>query len=61
MSTPARRLPYDGPLGLFRIGPDGLEAISDETLNQRLNEAELRQLRAAAPAYPELLEHPEVM
>lgn len=46
---------------LFGVGPGGLQEISDETLDQRLNEAELRQLRAAAPAYPELLEHPEVM
>lgn len=54
----ARRLPTEE---LFRIGPGGLQEISDETLTQRLNEAELRQLRAAAPAYPDLVEHPEVM
>lgn len=58
MSTPEHRLRYDE---LFRVGPGGLQEISDETLNQRLNEAELRALRAVVPAYPELIEHPEVM
>jgi hypothetical protein len=48
---------------LFHIGPQGIYAISDETLELRLNEAERRalQMRQAAPAYPELLEHPECM
>lgn len=47
---------------LFHIrGDDGLEPISDATIDRRLNEAELRALRAAVPAYPELIEHPEVM
>lgn len=47
---------------LFHIrGPEGIEPISDATLEWRLNEAERRALREAMPAYPELLEHPEVM
>jgi hypothetical protein len=29
---------------LFRIGPTGLEEISDETLNRRLDEVERREL-----------------
>lgn len=49
---------------LFRIVPaaeGGLAPISDATIERRLDEAERRALRDAAPAYPELLEHPEVM
>lgn len=46
---------------LFHLGgPTGIREISDETLNQRLNEAERRALRQAQPIYPDLLEHPEV-
>lgn len=42
-------------------GLEEIEPIGDDTLIQRLAEAERRALRDAAPAYPELLEHPEVM
>jgi hypothetical protein len=49
---------------LFRIGPQGLEEISDDTLRQRLDAEELRALRQSDPGYQaaradELLQQPE--
>lgn len=48
---------------LFHIGPDGLEPISDATLERRLNEVERLALREAAPllSVPELPENSEDM
>jgi hypothetical protein len=34
---------------LFHIGPNGLEEISDETLERRLDEAERRALEQMSP------------
>jgi len=58
----ARRLSHEE---LFRIGPNGLEEISDATLELRLTESERRTLtRQSDPGYieaiaEELLQMPE--
>lgn len=49
---------------LFHFVPaaeGGIAPIGDDTLIRRLDEAERRALRDAAPAYPDLLKHPELM
>lgn len=40
------RLPVEE---LFRVGPDGLEPISDVTLELRITEADRREMRRAYP------------
>lgn len=46
---------------LFRVGPDGLEAIGDDTLRRRLDAAERESLRQgyAEAVAEELLQQPE--
>jgi hypothetical protein len=51
------RLPTES---LFRIGPTGLEPISDETLNGLLDASERQALQGYRQAVAEeMLQHPE--
>ena len=51
---------------LFRIGPRGLEEISDRTLDMRIDAAEIAALRRSSPSYQlavadEMLQTPEAI